>query len=214
MTEYHKIDTVFKRDQATRHKTLMLGDYSQDVFAYLADNKWVFTEKVDGTNIRVIIQPAAAGGGIVFGGKTDAAQIPATLITVLQARFLSQRERLNEMFPEGGCLYGEGYGAKIQKVGGDYRPDQDFVLFDVQVGEWWLQRPAIEDIAGKLSLDAVPIIGSGTLHDMVEMAKAGFKSRWGDFIAEGVVARPAVELRGRDGCRIITKIKHRDFPAA
>jgi hypothetical protein len=212
MTEYHKIDTVFKRDQATRHKTLLFGDYTHGVFAYLAGNEWVFTEKVDGTNIRVVVQPQAAGGGIAFGGKTDAAQIPATLIAILQARFDSQRERLNEMFPEGACLYGEGYGAKIQKCGGDYRPDQDFVLFDVRVGEWWLQRPAIEDIAGKLGLDVVPIIGSGTLHDMVDMTKAGFKSQWGDFIAEGIVARPATELCTRDGRRIITKIKHRDFP--
>jgi hypothetical protein len=213
MTEYHKIDTVFKRDQATRHKTLLFGDYAQDAFAYLAGNEWVFTEKVDGTNIRVIIEPQAAGGRIGFGGKTDAAQIPATLIAVLQARFDNRRERLNEMFPDGACLYGEGYGAKIQKSGGDYRADQDFVLFDVRVGEWWLQRPAIEDVAGKLSLDMVPVIGSGTLHDMIATTKAGFKSRWGDFIAEGIVARPATELRTRDGRRIITKIKHRDFPA-
>ena len=28
-------------------------------------------------------------------------------------------------------MYGEGYGAKIQKGGGNYRQDQDFVLFDV-----------------------------------------------------------------------------------
>jgi hypothetical protein len=210
MTEYHKIDTVFKRDPATRHKALLLGDYSQDAFAYLANNDWVFTEKVDGTNIRVMI---AAGGDIVFGGKTDAAEIPPTLIAALQARFNSQRERLNGMFPDGACLYGEGYGAKIQKHGSNYRPDQDFVLFDVKVGEWWLQREAMEDVASKLGLDVVPIIGHGTLLAMVDMAKAGFKSRWGDFTAEGIVARPATELRARDGRRIVTKIKHRDFPA-
>jgi hypothetical protein len=213
VTEYHKIDTVYKRDPATRHKALIVGDYSQDAFAYLANNDWVFTEKVDGTNIRVIIQPEAAGGGIVFGGKTDEAQIPATLFTVLQARFNGQREQLNEMFPEGGCLYGEGYGAKIQAYGSKYRPDQDFVLFDVKVGEWWLKRETVEDVAGKLGLEAVPVVGHGTLLDMVGMAKAGFASRWGDFIAEGIVARPTIDLRARDGRRIITKIKHKDFPA-
>jgi len=31
--------------------------------------------------------------------------------------------------------------------------------------------------------------------------------------AEGLVARPSVELRDRDGSRIITKIKHKDFSA-
>ena len=69
----------------------------------------------------------------------------------------------------------------------------------------------VEDIAEKLNIDHVPIIGRGTLPEMVAMARTGFKSRWGDFAAEGIVARPAVELVGRNGRRIITKIKTRDF---
>lgn len=208
MKEYHKIDTVFKRDPATNHKTLLVGEYSQDVFAYLAGNEWVFTEKVDGTNIRVMIHPE---GRIEFGGKTDAAQIPATLISRLEVRFHPQRDRLVEMFPDGACLYGEGYGAKIQKGGGNYRADQDFVLFDVKIGDWWLERQNVEDIASKLGLDIVPIIGIGTLDDMVMGAREGFHSTWGNFAAEGIVARPRVEMRARNGTRIITKIKHRDF---
>ncbi len=206
MIEYHKIQTVFKRDEATKFKTLLEGDYSLPEFGYLANNEWVFTEKVDGTNIRVMVN-----GGVTFGGKTDAASIPAFLVERLQQRFLTQAERLAEMFPDGGCLYGEGYGAKIQKGGGNYRADQDFVLFDVKVGDWWLQREAVEDVAAKLGLDVVPIIGRGTLGQMVEATRAGFKSLWGDFPAEGIVARPATELKTRSGHRIITKIKHRDF---
>lgn len=209
MQEYHKIDTVFKRDLATNHKTLIDGDYAHDAFAYLANNEWVFTEKVDGTNIRVIID----NGKITFGGKTDAAQIPALLVAKLNERFLPQADALAAAFPDGGCLYGEGYGARIQKSGGRYRPDQDFVLFDVRVGEWWLERANIEDVAGKFGLDVVPIIGRGTLAQMVDRAKSGIKSTWGDFAAEGIVARPSVELRSRNGARIITKIKSKDFTA-
>lgn len=209
MQEYHKIDTVFKRDPTTKFKTLLLGDYSQESFGYLADNKWVFTEKVDGTNIRVMCH----GSNVTFGGKTDAAQIPAFLITRLQALFLNddQRATLAEIFPDGACLYGEGYGAKIQKGGGNYRPDQDFVLFDIKVGDCWLKRDAVAGIAGKLGIDVVPIIGNGTLADMVALAREGFQSTWGLFEAEGIVGRPAVELKTRNGSRIITKIKHRDF---
>ena len=177
---------------------------------HVANNEWVFTEKVDGTNIRIIVYPKIAGGDIKFGGKTDNAQIPAFLVSKLEARFLPQREALNAAFPDGGCLYGEGYGAKIQK-GGHYRPDQDFVLFDVKVGDWWLQRSAVQEVAATFGLDAVPIIGTGTLSEMIERAKAGFNSTWGPFAAEGIVARPAVELKARDGSRIITKIKQRDF---
>lgn len=43
------------------------------------------------------------------------------------------------------------------------------------------------------------------------MTRKGIKSQWGDFIAEGIVARPATELLTRNGERIITKIKHKDF---
>jgi hypothetical protein len=214
MIEYHKIATVWLRDPETNHKRLLEGQYAHPAFEYLALNKWVFTEKVDGTNIRVMIEPPQTSDEslrIKFGGKTDAASIPAFLIEKLQERFFPQREKLFEMFPDGCCLYGEGYGAKIQKGGGNYRQDQDFVLFDVKVGTWWLDRPSVDDIAEKLRLDAAPIIGRGTLPDMVAMTRDGFRSKWGDFLAEGIVARPSCELVTRAGDRIITKIKHRDF---
>lgn len=207
MKEYPKIDTVYLRDPNTNHKTLLEGQYTNDVFRYLASNEWVFTEKVDGTNIRLMIH----NGAIAFGGKTDNAQIPSLLIAKLQELFLPQKELLLSIFQDGGCLYGEGYGAKIQKGGDNYRPDQDFVLFDVLVGAWWLQRADIEEIASKLAIDVVPIIGHGTLPEMVELVRTGFNSQWGQFLAEGIVARPAVELKTRNGQRIITKIKHKDF---
>jgi hypothetical protein len=208
MKDYHKIQTVFKRDMDSKHKTLLEGKWTLPEFEYLAGNTWVFTEKVDGTNIRIMFQD----GSITFGGKTDSAQIPAQLVTRLNERFLPLTDRMNEIFGGGdACLYGEGYGAKIQKGGGNYRPDQDFVLFDVKVGDWWLQRANVEDVAAKLGVDVVPIIGEGTLFDAINWAKRGIESTWGEFEAEGIVARPKTELKTRSGERLITKIKCRDF---
>jgi hypothetical protein len=218
MREYHKIKTVYLRDPDTKFKTLLIGQYAEPEFAYLANNEWVFTEKVDGTNIRVMIMPAEHDDGddyhyasVIFAGKTDNATTPPFLLKRLQERFYPQADLLHQMFPEGGCLYGEGYGARIQKGGGNYRGDTGFVLFDVKVGDSWLQRSAVEDVSAKLTLDVVPIIGRGSLSLMVEAANAGIRSRWGGFAAEGIVARPATELRGRNGKRIITKIKTKDF---
>lgn len=210
MKEFHKIHTVFKRDESTKFKNLIEGDYSLPEFEYLKDNEWVFTEKVDGTNIRVMIDKGQPGW-IGFGGKTDAAQIPAFLVEHLRATFDPLKEALTAQFPEGACLYGEGYGARIQKGGGNYSPDAKFVLFDIKVGEWWLQRDAVRNISDQFNLDMVPIIGTGTLGEMVEMARAGIVSRWGAFAAEGIVARPATELKTRSGYRVITKIKTKDF---
>lgn len=209
MNEYHKIQTVFLRDPQTNFKTLLEGQYALPVFEYLADNEWMFTEKVDGTNIRVMFD----GNEITFGGKTDNASIPAPLVKRLQEVFLPKMEQFKFDFPNGVCLYGEGYGAKIQKGGGNYRPDQDFVLFDVKIGEWWLNRVDVCDISSNLQIDVVPAIGRGALSDMVEMVRTGFKSEWGDFTAEGIVARPTLELRTRNGDRVITKLKHKDFAA-
>lgn len=210
MSEYHKIQSIFKRDMTSKRKTLIEGDWTLPEFEYLAGNVWTFTEKVDGTNIRVIFKD----GCIAFGGRTEDAQIPAQLVGRLNERFMPLAAKLGEVFQDGAAvLYGEGYGAKIQKGGENYRADQDFVLFDVRVGQWWLQRADVEDVAQKLGLDVVPVIGEGTLHDAVKQAKAGIRSTWGDFQAEGIVARPKTELNTRGGHRLIAKIKCRDFAA-
>ena len=214
MNQYHKINTVYKRDMANKGK-IMEGVYSEPEFEYLVDNKWIFTEKVDGTNIRVMWN----GEAVVFGGKTDNAQMPTFLLYKLQELFEGTTKKLlfKTKFntPEDEkpqvCLYGEGYGAKIQ-TGGTYIKDGvDFVLIDVKIGFMWLKREDVEDIARHFDIKVVPIIGSGTLTDMVEMTKKGFNSQWGNFLAEGIVARPKVELKTRREDRIITKIKYKDF---
>ena len=207
MKEYHKIQTVFKRDPDNKFRTLLEGEYSLPEFEYLKGNDWLLTEKVDGTNIRVMFD----GESIKFGGKTDNAQLPMPLLQHLQDTFLPQLGMFKKNFADGVCFYGEGYGAKIQKGGGNYRPDQSFVLFDVLVGDWWLQRNDVEMIAFNHDIEIVPIIKTGTLDEMISDVKAGFNSSWGDFRAEGYVARPATELKTRSGQRIITKIKCKDF---
>jgi hypothetical protein len=209
MMEYHKIQSVFMRDPANNHKTF-LSQYAEPVFEYLANAQWVFTEKVDGTNIRVHYD----GYAVTFGGRTDNAQTPTFLLQKLQERFTA--EKMAGAFSDGGAtLYGEGYGAKIQKGGGNYIPDGvDFVLFDVMVGDVYLERHNVEDVAGKLGIKAVPVTGTGTLLDGVEITRHGFNSAWGNFMAEGLVMRPACELRDRMGRRVITKVKHKDFRGA
>jgi len=208
MNKYPKIQTVYLRDPATKYRTL-LKEFARPEFEYLANNEWVFTEKVDGTNIRI----GWDGERIVLGGRTERAQIPAFLVNKLQ-----------EMFPPGKflslypdlqmTLYGEGYGARIQKGGGNYIPDGvSFILFDVMINDNWLARENVEDIAAKLDIDVVPIVGHGCLAYAVDMARNGFQSHIGTQVAEGLVMRPAVELCNRRGQRVITKIKHKDFPA-
>jgi len=208
MEKYHKIQTVFLRNPETKFKTLIEGKFALPEFEYLKNNTWIFTEKVDGTNIRVMFSDR----NIAFAGKTDNATIPAPLANKLNNIFLPLKNKFIELFNNTDvCLYGEGYGAKIQKGGGNYRADQSYVLFDIKIGQWWLQRKDVEDIAQKLGIEVVPVIGEGALFEMIEMARKGFNSAWGNFMAEGIVAHPKTELFTRNGTRIITKIKHKDF---
>ncbi len=208
MAEYPKIPTVFARDPATNYRTMIVGEFAWPELDFLKNNIWEFTEKVDGTNIRVMFKD----GQITFGGKSEISDIPTFLKVVLEEIFLPQHALFTGLFHDADvCLYGEGYGGKIQKTGPNYRKDHSFVLFDIRIGPWWLQRQDVDDIARKFGIESVPVIGEGTLGDMIEKVKAGFNSLWGDFLAEGIVARPKTELLARNGKRIITKIKHKDF---
>lgn len=206
---YHKIPGLYKREEQKPFR-LIEGEYREPEIELLKDIEWVFTEKVDGTNIRVIWD----GHNVVFGGRTENAQIPSHLVTKLNELFMGTRmeQVFEQVFGESpAILFGEGYGAKIQKGGGNYSDTQQFVLFDVKVGDFYLKREDIEDVASKFSLEVVPIVHRGKLEEGVAMVKSGLKSQWDDFEAEGLVAKPVVDLFNRKGERILTKIKAEDF---
>lgn len=44
MSEYHKIQSIFKRDMTSRAKTLIEGDWTLPEFEYLCGNTWTFTD--------------------------------------------------------------------------------------------------------------------------------------------------------------------------
>lgn len=213
MLIYPKIQSIFKRNENT-HKFIM-GEYSLPEFEYLANNEWVFTEKIDGTNIRIGWGPspmAGISGHVNIAGRGDKSQIAPFLVEKLKELF--EPEKLREIFRDSVnvCLYGEGYGAKIQKGGGKYIPDGvGFILFDILINNWWLKLEDMKGIAAKLGIAVVPVIGRGTLAEAIELVQAGIMSKFGAFEAEGLVLKPTTELRTRSGNRIITKIKHKDF---
>jgi hypothetical protein len=206
MNQYHKINSIYKRTMDG--KKMLFGEFSEPEFEYLKDNLWTCTEKVDGTNIRIMWDSQLEM--LRIGGKTDNAQIPARLFEALSSIFTVPK--LRRVFPTTDvCLYGEGFGSGIQKGGGNYCSGNSFVLFDVRIGDWWLERATIESIADELDISIVPIVAETTLEGIVAMCRNGFKSQWGDFIAEGIVAKPKIELFSRGGHRIITKLKYKDF---
>jgi len=208
MKKYHKINGLYKRHrEGDKRGQFIIGDFSTPEFEYLFHNQWVGTEKIDGTNIRIHWN----GNEVKIGGRTDNSQIPVFLYDKLQK--MISIFNWNEVFPDAVdvTLYGEGYGAKIQK-GGLYISDGvDFILFDVKIDKWWMKREVVNDIASKLNIDSVPVIFNGTLEEGIEFVKDEFKSTIGTAKAEGLVLVPEIDLLDRNGERIITKLKTIDF---
>ena len=226
MKKYHKINSLFKRDTSTK-RAIITPEFARPEFGYLVNNEWEFTEKLDGTNIRILWD----GISPLVLGKTDAGIIPKALADGLgldnrTGHFENDdaTKLFKAAFPFEGkqgdfsvCLFCEGVGERVHPGAGKYGPPA-VVLFDVAVRAtndndhwWWLSHENIVDVGRKMLLDVAPIIGTGNIHDMASMVKDGFNSRWGDFRAEGIVARPQVPLVDRRGNRIITKLKCKDY---
>lgn len=210
MRTYEKIETVFARDMEGG-KQLVPGKFRNETVEFLQHIPWEWTEKVDGTNIRVYWD----GHTVTYGGRTERASIPAPLVNKLNEYFGGEQNAqvFEQMFGEREVhLFGEGYGNKIQAAGQHYIPDGvDFILFDVMIGDYYQPRENVEGIAKALGIKAVPVVGEGTLNEAIGFIKGGPNSRLGDIPMEGVVCRPKHELQDRCGNRVIVKIKRNDF---
>ena len=209
--EYPKINTLWKRDPGTH--CIIPGEYSDPAFGVI--NRWHITEKVDGTNVRVIHDPDNAFfGPLLIRGKTDNAQLHPSLLVKLEELF--PLEKMKEAFKETSViLFGEGYGAKIQKGGGRYiSGGVDFILFDVYIDGWWLKPEDVTAIGRSLGVRVVPEIGVLP----TDQAIAHVRDNQLSLIAEdntlpmeGIVARSEPQLFDRLGHRVMWKLKAKDY---
>jgi hypothetical protein len=229
-TEYGKIETLYERDPQTFKlwSSLCLKNHTYGLI-----KEWVWTEKIDGFNVRCNWEPLHTtfddingpnetvwSESLRFGGRSDGFKWSKGYQPLLN--FLTTNitaDKLRDIFP-AACvtLYGEGYGAGIQKVGASYATGQYFILFDVfihdqdnRMGGWWLTYGAMADTARQLGIASVPHIGVMSLEEATEMVYRGFQSTIGIAQAEGLVGRPGETLYDKRGHRIITKIKTKDF---
>jgi ATP-dependent RNA circularization protein (DNA/RNA ligase family) len=228
MIEYPKIHSLYKREGhdfningvKPKNGRLLIEEYACEEFASI--DRWILTEKVDGTNIRICMDKRIGSDLIEFGGRTKDALIPATLMTHLQRTFTF--DKMNEVFEDSNyvVLFGEGYGPKIQS-GGYYRKDQGFILFDIFCSGWWLNRSAIEDIATQLGIPCVPLLHDPN-HQYLWKKEDIVKFVQGKYLSdlalntsgeihemEGIVARSEPLMMFRKGGPIMFKLKCRDF---
>ena len=261
---YPKIENLYAR--AADGKSLDVGVLRRETTGLI--RTWLATEKIDGTNIRISLEPDKGATELIkpapwvvhFYGRTNKAQMPDFIQEYLEATFTLKNMRLlwrgqrqckrcdgtgredsgqpkilselAEPFPYAcDCvepypitLYGEAYGARIQRGGGDYRRDGDisFRLFDVLVAEkHWLTWENVVGVAKLLGIKTVPLLKGVNLRptttdSIVQVVRAGFKSvvaqeEGTPRLAEGIVARTDPYLFDNNGRRVVFKTKTKDF---
>lgn len=216
--EYPKINSLFKRDMSAGKGNkcpLILDQYACDEFALIKD--WLVTEKIDGTNIRIIYDNEI--GMLEFKGRTDKAQLPPHLLKYLQETITIEKIKGAFNIDHNSYLkiiiYGEGYGPKIQS-GGNYRAEVGLILFDIFVSGWWLEFGPTQVIADSLGVPSVPILNDGrnmTESEIIEFVKSEPNSVCAEKTQpmEGIVARANPMLLFRNGQPLRWKLKVRDF---
>lgn len=213
MYTYTKIETPFKRD-IDGTKKLIEGDFRSEAVDYLSRNQWFFSEKIDGCCLGIYWD----GYRVNYQGRTERANIPTHLMNRLIEIFGTNEaeEMLEQMFGEREVvLFGEGYGAKIQKGGGNYIPDGcDFILFDVYIpsSDTWLQWDDMTSVADAFNIKHVPLIMTGTIQEAIDFIKTKPVSHINhNHEMEGLVGKPIVDLYDRNHKRVMVKIKVKDF---
>jgi len=205
---YPKMQSLWKRDM-DNDGVIVEGSYSKDEFRNIA--YWYVTEKIDGTNIRIIYN--AENKTLEFRGRTDNAIIPTKLLDYLDKTFkISKFQKVFKGEHTQVILFGEGYGGYIQH-GNKYRKDISFILFDIWISGWWLKHKDVENIGIQLGIDYVPVLGIHTTAEIIAMIKYRLSSDIAieDIVMEGIVARSFPLVLFRKGNPVMFKLKIKDY---
>ena len=114
-------------------------------------------------------------------------------------------------------IFGEVYGGKCQGMSETYGKEMKFVVFDVKVGDNWLDVPNAEDVAKKLNLEFVDYVKVATDLELLNAERdkdstQAIRNGCGEGkLREGVVLRPLIEVTKNNGNRIIVKHKRDEF---
>ena len=236
MREYGKTENLFERDPVS-HKLITSLDYLKMPEVDLVDSDaWIATEKINGTNVRIIIrQDENTGPGfrLELKGRSDKANPPKDL------DIWTQTEDVNRLWNELDLpddvvvtFYGEAFGAGIQK-GGMYSPDKRIAVFDLMtsrrryseqgddlgLSHVWRNYAEFAHAAEILGFYRAPLVYADgvTIEEMVEDVRTGFKSmaaydcKGTGGLAEGVVVRTSPYLFDGRGNRVMFKLKTEDL---
>ena len=207
MTEYQKIETLFKFDG---EKKLYTNEFYNPIVEYLKDLPWIASEKFDGTNIRVHYD----GHRVEWSGRTDKAVLPKEIEELLKSAFGESEVMFEQIFSDKDViLFMECYGGKVQ--GGIYGGKERLIGFDIMVNGIYLDKTAIKEIFDKFGVETVNFFIVENLDEAISIVKKESLASHNDgttqTIMEGLVCVPLKRLYDAQGKRIAVKIKSRDL---
>lgn len=209
MKEYHKIPDAFIFDY--KKKVYNTNVFFDSNISELKDNKWIFTEKINGTNLRIYWD----GHKLSYAGRTDDAFFTPEQRLFIENKLMNEMV-FEQMFMEKECIvYGELFGGKISKEskkGYDYGSELQFKVFDVEINDIMLTKSNARMLAEKLGFGFVPIIFTdATIREAITYLQNNLKSTITPNSAiEGLVGTPVGDFYTRLGKRIVIKIR-REF---
>lgn len=214
ITKYSKFKSPFVKDSKFKN--------TKELSQILPKGRWIKTEKIDGTNIRIILTKKDEEGErkvIIGSRKLLLNPLDKTSNQYIDCLKEVNLHKLKEYFNDMDStitIYGEGCGAGVQK-GGIYSPKKDYRVFDIKIGNTYQDWEYVEKVCIDNQLNIVPVnseVEEITYEECLEslnkfqdtMIKDGTGGK-----PEGLVYKFEPVLLNKYGERLIFKIKHRDF---
>jgi len=213
-TKYTKFSSPFVKD----------GKFinTEELVQKLPDGDWIITEKIDGTNIRIIFtKPDEEGNRKCHIGSRKLILNNADKSSKQYMDCLTEvnLHKLQEYFKDVNStviIYGEGYGAGVQK-GGIYSSVKNFRVFDIRIGLAYQDFSHVQKVCVDNQLNLVPIVNTvnsvnykdcvvALLNNKNTLIKEGSGGA-----SEGLVYKFEPVLLNKYGERLIFKIKFKDF---
>lgn len=195
---YPTVQIVCHRDSKTHFTTVLPDSLSSSLLKYLAMLNWDFTEKIDGLSVRVWYD---GNGAVHLLTRTGYGTVPMEVKSYLSS-ILPVENKMLATTPL--TLYGV-----VTRDDGKY--GRRFIVHDILQNGVWLGQSWVTSFSKDIGAESVPVLGSGTLYDMIKLVQNGLRSYYGNFVAMGIVAKPQVCLLNSRGRRIAAKIQHIDF---
>lgn len=205
MKEYQKIESIYKFDTSIKK---FKKEYYNPIVEYLENNKWIGTEKIDGTNIRIYWN----GKRFEFSGRTNKSEMPKEIMGILEEKFDYDMEIIFEQKfgNKEVYLFCEGYGGKIQ--GRAYDCEESIIGFDIMIENIYLEKEVSKQLFTEFGINFVKQIEFNNLKEAIDYVKNNDKSlEHFNCYLEGLVVYPIKRIYDHMGNRIIIKIKGRDL---